>query len=406
MTPPGGAAGTRRRQSGAPVVIATGNPGKLREIREILAERPFQLTGLDDAGTVRFPEEGDDYRANAVAKARAAARQLGRPALADDSGLEVNGLGGAPGPHSARYGGPGLDSAGRVAHLLAELAVREGADRRARFVCVAALATPEGETWTARGECDGVITESPEGSGGFGYDPVFRPRGATRSLAGWPAAEKNRISHRARAFGALADAVERVSRARTGGSPASRPGTRIWLIRHAQSTWNAQGRWQGRADPPLSGRGRVEARALAEALRGEQLSLLFTSDLSRATETAACVGEASGLTPRPLPALRELDAGRWSGRTRSEIVRDDAEALARFDSGDPEAPAGGAECRREASARARGALREIVETTGAQHIGVVTHGGVVRSLVPELRLANAGFAVLDAEVLLAPVGPT
>lgn len=374
------------------VVIATANAGKVREIREILAERPIRLTGLDAARPVTFPEEGDDYEANAVAKARAAARQLGRPAIADDSGLEVNGLGGAPGPHSARYGGPGLDSAGRVAHLLAELAARAGPDRRARFVCVAALATPDGETWTARGECEGSIAESPEGSGGFGYDPVFRPRGDARTLACWPAAEKNRISHRALAFRALADAVERVSGA----------GTRIWLIRHAESTWNAQDRWQGTADPPLSERGRAQARELADALREERLSLLVTSDLARAAQTAAFVGEALGLTPLPEPALREIDAGHWSGRTRPEIARGDSDALARFDSGDPEARAGGAECRREAAERARHALSEIVETADAPCIGVVTHGGVVCSLVPELRLANAGFAVLDAAALLAP----
>ena len=150
----------------------------------------------------------------------------------------------------------------------------------------------------------------------------------------------------------------------------------------------------------------MEARALGEALRGEDLSFLFTSDLARAAETAACVGEALGLIPRPVPALREIDAGCWSGCTRSEIVRDDPEALVRFDSGDPEAPAGGAECRREVSARARGALREIVETTGAKRIGVVTHAGVVRSLVPELRLANAAFAVVDAPALLVPAGAT
>ncbi|HJO22902.1 MAG: RdgB/HAM1 family non-canonical purine NTP pyrophosphatase [Myxococcota bacterium] len=384
------------------VVIATGNPGKLREIREILAQRPIPLIGLDDAGSVKFPEEGDDYEANAVAKAQAAARQLDRPALADDSGLEVNGLGGGPGPHSARYGGAGLDSSDRVAHLLAELAAREGSDRCARFVCVAALATPDGETWTARGECEGSIVEAPEGDGGFGYDPVFRPRGDTRTLACWPAAEKNRISHRARAFRALSDAVERVSNAGTGAPSPGAQGACIWLVRHAESIWNAEGRWQGRADPPLSERGRVQAKELASALRGAQLSLLVTSDLARAAETAACVGEASGLTPRPVPALRELDAGRWSGLTRAEIAREDAEALAGFDTGDPEARAGGGECRREAAERARGALREIVAAAGAQRIGVVTHGGVARALVPGLRLGNAAFVVLDVAPLLVP----
>ena len=123
------------------VVIATANESKLREIRAILADLDVEWVGLAEAGQVAFPEEGDDYEANAVAKARAAAEQLGLPAVADDSGLEVEGLGSAPGAHSARYGGEGLDAAGRVAHLLAAMLDVEDDARRARFYCVAALAT-------------------------------------------------------------------------------------------------------------------------------------------------------------------------------------------------------------------------------------------------------------------------
>lgn len=398
MTPPGGAGPAPRRDPRETVVIATGNAGKVREIREILAGSSIPLVGLDTAGPVEFPEEGDDYAVNAIAKARAAARQLGLPALADDSGLEVRGLSGGPGPRSARYGGAGLDSAGRVAHLLDQLAARTGSDRRARFVCVAAFVTPEGETWTARGECAGRIADAPEGDAGFGYDPVFVPRGASRALACWSAEEKNRISHRALAFRALTQPAER-SLARVAAAGA---GTRIWLIRHAESTWNAEGRWQGTADPPLSVRGRAAARKLAGTLRQEDLEALFTSDLARASETAALLGEALGLVPQPVPALREIDAGRWSGRTRAEIEADDAEALARFDSGDPDAPAGGAECRRAAAARARQALGGIAADSGRDRIGVVTHGGVVRSLFPELELANTGFVVVEAAALRAP----
>ncbi len=189
------------------VVVATSNPGKLREIRELLEPLPVPLVGLDALPGLRLPPEGDDYAANAVAKARAAAQRGGAPALADDSGLEVEGLGGAPGPRSARYGGPGLDDAGRVSRLLGELSGRRGDARRARFVCAAALATPEGEVVTAFGECAGRIGCTPRGEGGFGYDPVFEVDATGRTMAELSPEEKNRISHRARAFRALRDAL-------------------------------------------------------------------------------------------------------------------------------------------------------------------------------------------------------
>jgi XTP/dITP diphosphohydrolase len=192
-----------RRASPARVLVATSNPGKLREIAELVAPLPVPLAGLDALPGLRLPPEGDDYLANAIEKARAAAAFGGAPALADDSGLEVDGLGGAPGPRSARYGGPGLDDAGRVARLLAELCGREGPARRARFVCAAALVTPEGEVATALGECTGRIAPAPRGEGGFGYDPIFEVDGSGRTLAELAADEKNRISHRARAFRAL-----------------------------------------------------------------------------------------------------------------------------------------------------------------------------------------------------------
>jgi XTP/dITP diphosphohydrolase len=186
------------------IAVATANAGKLREIRSILAELPVELLPLSSLPPVRFPEEGDDYARNAREKAGAAARQLGMWAVADDSGLEVEALGGAPGPHSARYGGAGLDDAGRVRLLLAQLEGRPEAERRARFVCAAACATPEGGSWLTWGECRGWIVASPRGSGGFGYDPVFRPEGGVRTLAELPPAAKDELSHRARAFRALA----------------------------------------------------------------------------------------------------------------------------------------------------------------------------------------------------------
>jgi XTP/dITP diphosphohydrolase len=190
------------------VVVATSNAGKLVEIRALLGDLPLALCGLDAFPGVTMPEEGDDYAQNARAKAQAVARATGRVALADDSGLEVDGLDGRPGPRSARYGGAGLDDAGRVARLLEELAGREGAARSARFVCVACVASPDGSTAIARGVCEGRILEAPRGAGGFGYDPVFEAEPG-RAMAELPAARKNEISHRARAFRALREEIAR-----------------------------------------------------------------------------------------------------------------------------------------------------------------------------------------------------
>ena len=198
--------------SGAPtlgteVVLATSNPGKLAEIRAILGRLPLEIRPLSDFPGVILPEEGEDYEENAIAKARTAARVAGRAALADDSGLEVAGLGGAPGPLSARFGGPGLDDGERIDALLRALATLSGEQRRARFVCIAALATPEGELVTARGECPGHILTAPRGDRGFGYDPVFEVEGSGRAMAEFSPSEKNQISHRALAFTALSDAI-------------------------------------------------------------------------------------------------------------------------------------------------------------------------------------------------------
>ena len=192
------------------LIVATGNAGKLREFIEILDLEEGVLGTLADVPAVVLPEEGAEYLPNAIAKARAVADQAGLPAIADDSGLEVDALGGAPGPLSARYGGPGLDDAGRVAHLLAAIAEQGAAPRGARFVCIAALALPGGETPTATGICEGEILDAPTGGGGFGYDPVFRPEGHDVSMAELPGDEKNRISHRGRALAELRAAVDGV----------------------------------------------------------------------------------------------------------------------------------------------------------------------------------------------------
>ena len=185
------------------VAVATENPGKLREIRALLEPLRAEVCGLADLPPLALPPEGDDYAANAVAKALSAARHGGCPAVGDDSGLEVEGLGGAPGPRSARWGGPGLDDAGRVAHLLASLSRRSGDARRARFVCLAALALPDGTVETFRGECAGRIALAPRGASGFGYDPVFELPELGRTLAELSPEEKARVSHRGKAFGLL-----------------------------------------------------------------------------------------------------------------------------------------------------------------------------------------------------------
>ncbi len=181
------------------LVIATRNAHKLAEIRAV-----FSLPGLEIIGTGAWPnvpdpvEDGSTFEENAAIKARAWAAATGLPALADDSGLEVDALGGAPGIHSARYAGLHGDSAQNNALLLKNLT---GApDRRARFVCALALALPDGSLKTLRGECPGVILPALSGCGGFGYDPLFVPDGYTESFAALSAEVKNGISHRARAL--------------------------------------------------------------------------------------------------------------------------------------------------------------------------------------------------------------
>jgi XTP/dITP diphosphohydrolase len=191
------------------LLLATGNRGKVAELAELLAPFGLELRSLAEFPDAALPPEGEDYAENAAAKALTATKATGLAALGDDSGIEVAALGAAPGPLSARYGGPGLDDAGRSARLVAALARTGSADRSARFVCVAALAAPGGEVALARGECPGSILPAPRGTGGFGYDPVFQPEGYDVSTAELPAGLKHRISHRGRALAALGPALAR-----------------------------------------------------------------------------------------------------------------------------------------------------------------------------------------------------
>jgi XTP/dITP diphosphohydrolase len=182
------------------LALATANRGKVRELTAMLASwGVHDLRALDAfPGVVLPPEDGATYEDNAVLKARAVAAATGWPALADDSGLEVDALGGAPGVFSARWA---PDDAARIARLLDALGPY--ADRRARFVCVVALAWPDGRIVTATGTCPGVIAPAPAGEGGFGYDPIFVADAFGRTFAEVDAAEKDAVSHRARAIAAL-----------------------------------------------------------------------------------------------------------------------------------------------------------------------------------------------------------
>jgi XTP/dITP diphosphohydrolase len=184
------------------LLLGTRNPGKVREIETILGEVPWRIRSLREFEGVDVAAEiGDTYADNAIIKARFYARATGICALADDSGLEVEALGGAPGVFSARYAGAGALDADRRRLLLADLAGVPANERTARFVCVVALAMPDGTVLnTSEGTCDGKIIFEPRGSGGFGYDPLFVPDGFNETFAELPDVVKNRLSHRARAL--------------------------------------------------------------------------------------------------------------------------------------------------------------------------------------------------------------
>jgi len=182
-------------------VIATRNDGKATEIRTLLGEIPFELLSLRDfarAGEAEEPE--DSYAGNARCKAQYYSLATGEMVLADDSGLEVNALGGKPGVLSARYAGPNATDNQRRLKLLYELATSNSRDRGARFVCAVALSLKNGIILkVTEGICEGLIWNEPRGDSGFGYDPIFVPNGYSQTFGELPEEVKNRISHRAKA---------------------------------------------------------------------------------------------------------------------------------------------------------------------------------------------------------------
>lgn len=199
----------------ARLVLATRNPHKVVELRAILAQvltdeghvaLDDAVVGLDGFDVPEVIESGTTFAANALLKARAVVEATGLPGLADDSGLAVDVLGGAPGVFSARWSGTG-DDAANVRLLLAQLHDVPDGDRGAAFVCAVALVTPDGGEAVEHGRLEGVLAREPRGSGGFGYDPVLVVRGSTRTLAEYEPAEKNAISHRGQAVRAVVPAL-------------------------------------------------------------------------------------------------------------------------------------------------------------------------------------------------------
>jgi XTP/dITP diphosphohydrolase len=192
------------------VVLATRNPGKIEELRRI-------LSGIEVVGLAAYPgapevaETEVTFAGNALLKARAIAAHSGQAAVADDSGLCVDALNGMPGVFSARWAGRHGDDQANLTLLLGQLADVPAALRGAHFACAAAVALPDGQERVALGRIDGRVIDTPRGTGGFGYDPLFVPDGESRTLAEMPPADKDAISHRGRAFRALAKILPEVT---------------------------------------------------------------------------------------------------------------------------------------------------------------------------------------------------
>ena len=196
------------------LVLASKNPKKLKEMREILSHLGVEVCLQSDVGIdVDVEETGTTFEENSLLKAKAVMEASGLPAIADDSGLCVDALGGAPGVYSARYGGPGLDDEGRYRLLLENM---RGQPRAAKFVSVITCCFPNGDVLTTRGECPGTIAFAPMGEGGFGYDPVFFIPGLKKTFAQLTPEEKNAISHRGKALRAFQKELERYIQEKQG----------------------------------------------------------------------------------------------------------------------------------------------------------------------------------------------
>lgn len=187
------------------LLIATHNPGKLKEFRELLQPRGITVRGAADYDLPEPEETGTTFTENALLKARAAAQGTGLAALADDSGLCVRALDGAPGVYSARWAGPGKDFSVAMARVQREIG--DKVDRSAYFTAVLALVKPDGTEQLFEGRCDGTIIWPPRGEGGFGYDPMFQPDGYTHTFSEMDKEEKHAISHRSRALQKFLDSL-------------------------------------------------------------------------------------------------------------------------------------------------------------------------------------------------------
>ena len=191
-----------RRLAAARLIVASHNAGKVHEIAALLDPLGIEAVGASALGLAEPEETGDTFIANAALKARAAADASGEPALADDSGLVVPALDGAPGIYSARWAGPGKDFRVAMTRIEAELAARghETVGATAYFVCALSLGWPDGHGANVEGRVDGTLTFPPRGQHGFGYDPIFVPDGHGRTFGEMPPEEKQPLTHRARAF--------------------------------------------------------------------------------------------------------------------------------------------------------------------------------------------------------------
>jgi XTP/dITP diphosphohydrolase len=193
------------------LALATKNPGKIREILEICAGWPVEWVTARDASWPDVEETGVSYFENALLKARSVAGILGVASMAEDSGIEVDALGGGPGLHSARFAGPSATDEDNLRLLISRISGEPAERRTARYRCVAVCAWPGGEAVNAEATCEGSLTLEPRGLGGFGYDPIFVPAGHERTMAELRPEEKNAISHRGRAIRALGDMLGRAS---------------------------------------------------------------------------------------------------------------------------------------------------------------------------------------------------